>query len=140
MERFRDGVPAADRDGLLPAAYSRLLHDPHPEVRRQAAQDWCAWEDVHVSLAPDAEPCLSVADPAYQLCVARLVTHYRANNHFLTEGQLRRDAGRLAGISRVMVHGRFDVRGLWTSPGTCTGPGRTASWSSWTTPGTARAA
>src|SRR6476661_2237879 len=27
-ERFRDGVPAAERDGDLSAAYSRLLHDP----------------------------------------------------------------------------------------------------------------
>ncbi|MCW2507407.1 MAG: pip [Modestobacter sp.] len=110
-ERFRDGVPAADRDGDLVAAYSRLLHDRDPAVRATAAQDWCDWEDVHSSLAPDAEPSLSVADPAFQLAVARIVTHYWGNACFLTDGQLLRDAHRLAGIPGVMVHGRFDVSG-----------------------------
>jgi proline iminopeptidase len=83
-ERFRDGVPEADRAGSLPAAYSRLLHDRNPAVRARAAQDWCDWEDTHVSLAPD---------------------------HFLPEGRLLADAGRLAGIPGVMVHGRLDVSG-----------------------------
>jgi proline iminopeptidase len=110
-ERFRDGVPEAERGGLLPAAYSRLVHDPDPAVRAKAAQDWCDWEDVHVSLAPDAEPRLSVADPALQLGLTRIVTHYWGNDHFLPDGQVLRDAGRLAGIPGVMVHGRFDVSG-----------------------------
>ena len=52
--RFRDGVPAADRDGNLAEAYARLLHDPDPAVREQAAVDWCAWEDTHVSLVSRA--------------------------------------------------------------------------------------
>jgi proline iminopeptidase len=110
-ERFRDGVPEADRNGDLSTAYSRLLHDPDAAVRARAAQDWCGWEDVHVSLAPDAEPSLSVADPAFQLCFARVVTHYWGNGCFLEPGQLLRDAGRLAGIPGVMVHGRYDVSG-----------------------------
>jgi pimeloyl-ACP methyl ester carboxylesterase len=32
-ERFRDAVPAAERDGNLPAAYARLLADPDGTVR-----------------------------------------------------------------------------------------------------------
>jgi proline iminopeptidase len=110
-EWFRDGVPAVDRHGDLPAAYGRLLHDPDPAVRAKAAQDWCDWEDTHVSLAPDHQPRLSVADAGFQLALARLVTHYWANDHFLSDGQLLRDAGRLAGIPGVLVHGRFDVSG-----------------------------
>jgi proline iminopeptidase len=110
-ERFRDGVPPADRDGDLSAAYSRLLHRADPAVRAKAAQDWCDWEDTHVSLAPDHQPRLSVADPAFQLAFARIVTHYWANGCFLDDGQLLREAGRLAGIPGVMVHGRFDVSG-----------------------------
>jgi proline iminopeptidase len=110
-ERFRDGVPAAERDGDLAAAYSRLLHSPDPAVRAKAAQDWCDWEDTHVSLAPDAEPSLSVADPAFQLAFARMVTHYWAHGCFLDDGQLLRDAQRLAGIPGIMVHGRYDVSG-----------------------------
>jgi proline iminopeptidase len=110
-ERFRDAVPAAERDGDLSAAYSRLLHDPDPAVRAKAAQDWCDWEDTHVSLAPDTEPHLSIADPAFQLTFARIVTHYWSNGCFLADRQLLRNAGRLAGIPGVLVHGRYDISG-----------------------------
>jgi proline iminopeptidase len=110
-DRFRAGLPEADRDGDLAAAYSRLLHHPDPAVRAKAAQDWCDWEDTHVSLAPDAEPSMSVMEPARQLAIARLVTHYWGNGCFLDDGQLLRDAARLAGVPGVMVHGRYDVSG-----------------------------
>ncbi len=110
-ERFRDGVPAAERDGDLSAAYSRLLHDPDPELRAKAARGWCEWEDTHMSLAPDAAPFLSVADPAFQLAFARIVTHYWSHDSFLDEGQLLRDIQRLHGIPAVLIHGRYDVSG-----------------------------
>jgi len=110
-DRFRDGVPEADRQGDLSAGYSRLLHSDDPAVRARAAQDWCDWEDVHVSLAPDAAPFLSVADPGFQLAFARIVTHYWSQGCFLADGHLLRDAGRLAGTPGVMVHGRYDVSG-----------------------------
>ncbi|MEU4666796.1 prolyl aminopeptidase [Amycolatopsis sp. NPDC023774] len=110
-ERFRDGVPAAERDGDLSAAYSRLLHDPDPEVRAEAARGWCEWEDTHMSLAPDAAPFLSVADPAFQLAFARIVTHYWSHGCFLDDGQLLRDIKRLHGIPAVLIHGRYDVSG-----------------------------
>ncbi|MEV6901459.1 prolyl aminopeptidase [Amycolatopsis sp. NPDC051372] len=110
-EQFRDGVPAAERDGDLSAAYSRLLHDPDPEVRAKAARGWCEWEDTHMSLAPDAAPFLSVAEPAFQLAFARIVTHYWSHGCFLDDGQLLRDIERLHGIPAVLIHGRYDVSG-----------------------------
>ncbi|MET9226040.1 prolyl aminopeptidase [Lentzea sp. NPDC003310] len=110
-ERFRDAVPATDRDGDLAAAYSRLLHDPDPEVRATAAHEWCVWEDTHMSLAPDAEPFLSVAEPEFQLAFARLVTHYWSHGCFLEERQLLRNMDRLHGIPGVLIHGRYDVSG-----------------------------
>ncbi|RDI31981.1 proline iminopeptidase [Lentzea flaviverrucosa] len=108
-DRFRDGVPSAERDGDLAAAYNRLLHDPDPQVRATAAHEWCLWEDTHMSLAPDAEPFLSVAEPAFQLAFARLVTHYWSHGCFLEERQLLRDLERLHGIPAVLIHGRYDV-------------------------------
>jgi proline iminopeptidase len=42
---------------------------------------------------------------------ARLVTHYWRHAAFLEDGQLLRDAGRLAGIPGAMVHGRLDISG-----------------------------
>lgn len=110
-ERFRGGVPAEERDGDLAAAYSRLLHAPSPGVRAEAARAWCEWEDTHMSLAPDAAPYLSVADPAFQLAFARIVTHYWRYGSFLDDGQLLRDIDRLRGIPAVLIHGRYDVSG-----------------------------
>jgi proline iminopeptidase len=41
-QRLRDSLPAADRDGDIVEAYSRLLNDPAAAVRQQAALAWCA--------------------------------------------------------------------------------------------------
>lgn len=109
--RFRAGVPEADRDGDLTAAYARLLADPDPKVRDQAARDWCAWEDVHVSLAGGFKPSPRYADPVFRMAFARLVTHYFRNGGFMPDGQLLRDAGKLTGIPGVLVQGRLDVSG-----------------------------
>jgi proline iminopeptidase len=110
-EAFRDVVPAAERDGDLAAAYSRMLHDPDPVVRSRAALGWCTWEDTHVATHPGHEHDERYDDPAFRLCFARLVTHYWANAAFLDDGQLLRDATRLAGIPGVLITGRLDISG-----------------------------
>ena len=109
--RFRDGVPEAERNGNLAAAYHRLLESPDAAVRDRAARDWCAWEDVHVSLDPAWQPNPRFEDPDWRMVFARLVTRYWADAGFLPDGQLLRDVGRLAGIPGVMITGRHDVSG-----------------------------
>jgi proline iminopeptidase len=110
-ERFRNGVPEADRDGDLAAAYSRLLESPDVAVREQAARDWCAWEDTHVSLDPAWEPNPRFEEPVFRMEFARLVTHYWSHAGFLPDGALQQGVGRLAGIPAVLVTGRQDVSG-----------------------------
>ena len=111
-ERFRAGVPEADRDGDLVAAYARLMEDPDPLVRAQAANAWGAWEDAVVSLEPNAKPNLySDRPPAALLALVRICAHYFAHGAWLEEGALLRDAGRLAGIPGVLIHGRLDLSG-----------------------------
>ena len=107
--RFAAGVPARWRDGNLAAAYDRLLHDPEPAVRDQAARDWCDWEDTHVAIQSNATHDTRYDDPAFRMAFARLVTHYWANAAFLPDGELMRGATRLAGIPGALVHGRMDV-------------------------------
>ncbi len=109
--RFRDGVPAADRDGSLVEAYGRLLHDPDPAVREQAAVDWCAWEDTHVSLQPGHRPNPRYEDPRFRMAFARLVTHYWRHAAWLEDGVLQREAKTLSGIPAVLIQGRLDVSG-----------------------------
>ena len=107
--RFRAGVPAAERDGSLVEAYSRLLRDPDPAVREKAARDWCDWEETHIAVRPDHRPNPRYADPAFRMAFARLVTHYWRHAAWLEDGILLREAPSLAGIPGVLVHGRLDV-------------------------------
>ena len=110
-ERFAAAVPSRLRDRPLVDAYADLLFDPDPAVQAHAAKEWCAWEDAHVSLAPDYKPSPRYEDPEFRLLFARLVTHYWSNVAFLEEDQLLRDAPALNGIPGVLIHGRFDVSG-----------------------------
>jgi proline iminopeptidase len=109
-ERFRAGVPEADRDGDLVAAYARLMEDPDPQVRARAANAWFAWEDAVISLEPNGKPnAYSDRPPAALLAFVRICAHYFANGAWLAEGALLRDAGHLAGIPGVLIHGRHDL-------------------------------
>jgi proline iminopeptidase len=107
--RFRDGVPVDERDGNLSQAYSRLLHDRDPAVREKAARDWCDWEDTHVATHANYKPDPRYQDPVLRLRLARLVTHYWGHAGWLEDGILLREAGKLAGIPGVLVHGRLDI-------------------------------
>jgi proline iminopeptidase len=111
--RFRAGVPEADQDGDLVAAYNRLLNaSSDPMVRLQAARDWVAWEDAILSLeAGYVRPNPRWADERYMLCFARLVTHYFSHAAWLDEDELLRNAPQLAGIPGVLLHGRLDLAG-----------------------------
>ncbi|MGH3791757.1 MAG: prolyl aminopeptidase [Pseudonocardiaceae bacterium] len=109
--RFRAGVPEPHRDGDLVAAYYHLLHDPDPGVREQAARDWCDWEDAVVSLEENHQPRPRYADARVRMAFARIVTHYFHHHAWLADGVLLREAGRLAGIPGVLVHGRLDLGG-----------------------------
>lgn len=108
-EAFLAPVPEAERDGDLVEAYHRLLHDPDPEVALRAAVAWSSWEGATSSLLPRPGRVAQTARPRFALAFARIENHYFRHGGFLAEGQLLRDAGRLAGIPGVVVQGRYDV-------------------------------
>jgi proline iminopeptidase len=110
-DAFRKGAPESLRDGNLAAAYATLLADPDPTVRERAARNWCAWEDVHMSLASGNDGYLSGCEPVFQMTFARLVTHYWSHAAWLEEGELVQNAHKLIGIPGLMVDGRLDVSG-----------------------------
>jgi proline iminopeptidase len=93
-------------------AYHRLLTDPDPGVRRQAADDWCRWEGVHMSLGPDADASpLFDGEPELQLQFATLVAHYWSHDGFLDHDHVMATLPTLGSIGCVMIHGRYDVSG-----------------------------
>jgi proline iminopeptidase len=109
-QRFRAGVPEHERDGDLVAVYARLMEHPDAAVRERAARNWCTWEDAVLSGEPEGSPSPYGDRPdAARLAFVRICSHYFANGAWLEEGALIRDAGRLAGIPGVLIHGRRDL-------------------------------
>lgn len=109
-ERFRDGAARAGSDGDLVAAYARLMENPDPQVRNQAATSWRRWEDVVLSLEPTAPPVADYDPPGDDvLAFARLCAHYFSHAGFVEDSAVIRDAGRLEGIPGVLIHGRLDL-------------------------------
>ena len=113
--RFRAGAAHASSavNGTdLVAAYHYLLHEhPDPEIREQAARDWCDWEDAVLSLEEGWTPNPRYADPAFRVAFARIVTHYFHHAAWLDDGELLKNAELLAGIPAALIHGRFDISG-----------------------------
>jgi proline iminopeptidase len=119
--RFRDYV-AADNyllptdseppiEGLL-MAYSTLMDSPDPDVRARAATQWLAWEDAVISLESNGSPGQYSDRPDdAKLAFVRICAHYFANDGFLEDGVLIREAGTLAGLPGVLIHGRNDLGG-----------------------------
>ena len=111
-EQFRGALPEGERDGDLVEAYSRLLTSLDADSQERAAQAWCGWEDAIVKRSASDAPNPRYADRRFRMAFARIVTHYFRHRAWLEEGQLIRDAGTLAGIPGVLIHGRHDL----TSP------------------------
>jgi proline iminopeptidase len=111
-ERFRAGVPEAETDRDLVAAYARRMDDPDPEIRMRAARDWVTWEDAVISHEENGRPgAYSDRPPEELLAFVRICSRYFASGAWLEEGAILRDAGRLAGIPGVLIHGRLDLGG-----------------------------
>ncbi len=108
-ESLCEGVPPAEREGDIVAAYARLLRDPDAAVRRRAAIAWCSWESATLGWPPESHLDSRYEDPAFALAFSRLVTHYVGHDDFLEDGVLLREAATLAEIPGTLVQGRFDL-------------------------------
>lgn len=109
-ERFRGHVLEVGSDENVIASYARRMEDSDLAVRQAAAQAWCEWEDAVLSLEPNAvtSPCGTLPNDE-ALAFVRICTHYLNHGAWLEEGQLIRNAGRLAAIPGVLIHGRRDI-------------------------------
>lgn len=116
-QRFA-GYPAAEEaaavsgvtTGDLLTAYARLTSHPDAEVRERATAAWVAWEDAVLGgeTTGGARP-YGDRPGVDRLALVRICAHYFSHGAWLEEGTLLRNAGRLAGIPGVLVHGRFDM-------------------------------
>lgn len=109
-EEYARFVAAVDGADPVVPAYDRLLRHPDRDVRARAAAAWARWEEAVLSLEPNVKPT-SFSGPVEDglMAMVRLCAHYYAHYGWLADGELIRDAGKLAGIPGVLVHGRQDL-------------------------------
>lgn len=107
-DQFASAVERRPGQRLIDAYYDAIT-DPDPQVRERTAAAWCAWEDVHVSLAPDHRPSPRFEDPQFRQVFATLVIHYWKHAAFTGNRDLHDGVHRLEGFPGVLIHGRLDV-------------------------------
>ena len=108
-EKYLEPIPDVERHDLM-SAYHRRLTSPDEAVRLAAAKAWSVWEGATSFLHIDEDFANSHEDPQFALAFARIENHYFVNSGFFeVDDQLLRDAGNLADIPGVIVHGRYDV-------------------------------
>lgn len=116
-EAFLAPIPEARRGEDPLEVYHELLTADDMETRQRAALAFSLWEGTVVKLLPDPNLADKFGDGRFALAFARIEHHYMRHRGWLEEGQLLRDAARLADIPGVIVHGRYDmpcpVRNAW---------------------------
>lgn len=90
-------------------AYRALLTGADEARKLEAAKAWTIWEGETITLLPNPELTAPYHDGHYALAFARVENHYFFHDAWLEDGQLLRDAHRLADIPGVIVHGRYDM-------------------------------
>ncbi|MGB3741349.1 MAG: prolyl aminopeptidase [Castellaniella sp.] len=107
-ESYLAPIPQAERDDLI-QAYHRRLTGTDTTMQLAAAHAWTQWESHTISLLPNPEHVQAHAADASALAFARIENHYFVHRGFMEEGQLLRDAHKLADIPGVIVQGRYDA-------------------------------
>jgi proline iminopeptidase len=107
-QEYVEHVPAAERHELV-HAYHRLLTGTNEIARMSAAKAWALWEAQCATLRPNHDVIDRFSDPHVALSLARIESHYFVNGGFLDDGQLLRDAWRIADVPGYVVHGRYDM-------------------------------
>ncbi|CAH0269048.1 Proline iminopeptidase [Arthrobacter sp. Bi26] len=103
---------AAEPGERLVEAYARHLAGLDRDDARRAALAWDQWESTHISLDPNWHPGPLFGDERERMTFALLVTHYWANDGFLTNGrQIIPRIHQLNGIQGHLIHGRRDISG-----------------------------
>ncbi len=107
-EGFVAPIPVEERGDLI-AAYRKRLVGSDPVAQLACARAWSLWEGQTIRLLPSAANAVKHSNDAFSLAFARIENHYFVHGGWVDEGQLIRDAGKLADIPGVIIQGRYDV-------------------------------
>ncbi len=107
-ERFVAPIPEEERGDMMSAYRKRLTSDDRT-VQLEAAKAWSLWEGETITLLPDPRLTEDFGEEDFAIAFARIENHFFVHGGWFEEGQLLRDAHKLAGIPGVIVHGRYDM-------------------------------
>ena len=107
-ERFVAPIPEGERDDMV-GAYRRILTGDDRAAQVAAAKAWSVWEGETIRLLPDEALSATHEGDDFALAFARIENHYFVHRGWLEDGQLIREASKLAGIPGVIVQGRYDM-------------------------------
>lgn len=108
-EDYVKPIPEAERHDFVKAYHQRLTgRDEAAKIA--CARAWSQWEGATSSLLPNPSRVAEFGEDRFAIAFASIEAHYFFNRGFFeTDGQLLRDAVRLAEIPGVIVQGRYDV-------------------------------
>lgn len=101
-------LSAVERTDIL-AAYLRLIGHPDPAVHLPAARAWSAYEGACSTLLPSPETVAAFSEDGMAYSLARIETHYFANQIFLPPNALLDNIGRIRNVPAAIVQGRYDM-------------------------------
>jgi proline iminopeptidase len=107
-QRLVAQIPTEERADIVAAFRRRLTSNDRAE-RIAAAKAWSLWEGETITLTPDPGTSTAFGQDEFALAFARIENHYFVHAGWMEEGQLLRNAGRLADIPGVIVQGRYDM-------------------------------
>lgn len=107
-EGFVAPIPEEERGDLISAYRKRLVGDDQAE-QMACARAWSLWEGQTIRLLPDAANSAKHSNDAFSLAFARIENHFFVHEGWMDEGQLLRDAHKLADLPGVIIQGRYDV-------------------------------
>jgi len=107
-ERFQAPIREAERGDMM-AAYRKRLVGSDRKAQMEAALAWSLWEGETITLLPEPETSNKFGEDDFAIAFARIENHYFVHAGWLEEGQLLRDAHKLADIPGTIVHGRYDM-------------------------------
>ena len=107
-EKFIAPIPENERHEMM-AAYRRRLTGVDRAAQIAAARAWSLWEGETITLLPEPDTSDKFGEDEFALAFARIENHFFVHAGWMDEGQLLRDAPKLAEIPGTIVHGRYDM-------------------------------
>lgn len=107
-ESFLAPLTESLRDDPL-EGYWRLLTDPEPAVRLNAARAWSMYEARCATLLPDAHMMQEASDDRLAYGLARIEAHFFRNDRYVPDDRLLQEVARIRHLPATIVQGRYDL-------------------------------